>query len=996
MKDDLKIFGRDYWRSLDQLAQTPKFKEFLEAEFPSVVDDNIPGLSRRKFLTLMGASIALAGVAGCRRPVEKIIPYVTQPEEIVPGVPNTYATTMPLGTAAYGLLVECNEGRPTKIEGNPDHPSTRGRSNAIMQASILGLYDPDRSKRVTQNGNEKSWEDFVSYWRSLHSSYDANGGNGLAVLSESFASPTLARLKKQFTDRFPNAEWVSYEPASDENIHEGVKVATGESLYPVYKFENAETILSLDSDFLLTETDNIRNATGFAEGRRVESVNDSMNRLYCVESDYSLTGAMADHRLRLRSSQVGAFTAALALEMQSQGLAIEIGDALSAYRTHAFDTEWLAAVAKDLIAARGKSLVIAGRRQPASVHALILLINDVLGNVDNAIELVQQTYTSLPSNRQFSDLVDKMRSGKIKSLVVLGCNPIYNAPADADFAGALKQLQHTIHFGIHADETAQLSEWHIPQSHYLESWGDATAIDGTRSLIQPMIEPLFGAHSSAEMMMLLATGIDARGYDIVRQTWQEIWTGAGFEKKWRRALHDGVIKTDASNDLDARVIKQNVASLLSREPFEKSKSDSTIEIAFKISPSVHDGRFANNGWLQELPDPITKLSWDNAAVMSELSAREFAVANEDIITLSVDGRQVDLPVWIVPGVADKSIVLELGFGRTSAGGVANNVGSNAYRLRTRNRLWFVGGASIFKTGRKLGLANTQDHGSMEGRPIVRESTLTEYRIDPEFAREMVEHPPLESLWDDHKYDKGYQWGMTIDLNACIGCGACTIACQSENNIALVGKEQVRNGREMHWIRVDRYYTGEVKSPEMVHQPVACQHCEMAPCETVCPVNATVHDREGLNVMVYNRCIGTRYCSNNCPYKVRRFNFFNYTNNLADTIKMAQNPDVTVRSRGVMEKCTFCVQRINSAKFKAKKDGRNVGDGEIRTACQQACPADAIKFGDIRDSKSEVARLKKLDRNYEVLAEFNTRPRTSYLAKLGNPNPELKKAQKKIT
>ncbi len=988
MSEEFKYGGKEYWRSLDQLAETPEFKEFLHREFPDHAWELDNGMSRRNFLSLMGASVAMAGLAGCRRPVEKILPYVTQPEEVVPGVAQHYATTMPLGMSAYGVVVETHEGRPTKIEGNPLHPSTLGSANTIMQASILGLYDPDRSQRIQQKGNDREWIDFVSFWRDLYQRFQQNKGQGLAVLSESFSSPTQFKLTAAFRAQFPNAKFAAWEPISDENIFDGIKNAAGNYYRPVYHFEKARVILSLDSDFLQTESENVSATRRFAEGRRLVTEKDTMNRLYAVESNFSLTGGMADHRLRMAMRHIGPFAVALTRELKNLGLAIDIETPLN-YPEDFFDKKWLNVLARDLLQSQGQSLIVAGRRQPPYVHELALVINQALGNSGQSVTYHKMTDAELPSTAAFTSLVDSMKRGEISTLIILGGNPAYNAPADFDFPEALKKNEHVIRLGSYHDETSQVSEWHIPQTDYLESWWDARAVDGTPSVMQPMIEPLYGGHSAIEVLNLIVTGRDQRGYDIVRERWAEILKGKAFEIEWQRILHDGL---ETSGALPAETIALNHsavnAEIRRAVPAFKPLGVTDMEIAFAASPALYDGRFANIGWLQELPDSITKITWDNPALLSRRTADELGIKSGDLVQLQWQGKTLETAVWILPGHADYSITLPLGYGRESLGRIGNGVGFNTYNLRQSAALHFADGLTIRNTGRTYKLSTTQDHQSMEGRPFVREGTLEEYRQRPNFAAEMVKLPLIESIFTEHKYDKGYQWGMAIDLNTCTGCNACTIACQSENNIPIVGKEQVSRGREMHWIRNDRYFVGDTDTPEMVHQPVACQHCENAPCETVCPVAATVHDAEGLNVMTYNRCIGTRYCSNNCPYKVRRFNFFNYTNKLPQTIKMAQNPEVTVRSRGVMEKCTFCVQRITHAKAKAKLEGRGVHDGDVVTACQQTCPAQAIVFGDINDPNSRVSQIKKQNRNYQILAELNTKPRNSYLARIRNPHPEL--------
>ncbi|MBN1407124.1 MAG: TAT-variant-translocated molybdopterin oxidoreductase [Calditrichaceae bacterium] len=979
MKDKNKLNGKDYWRSLDQLADTPEFREFLHREFPENASELSSAVSRRKFLTLMGASLAFAGLAGCRRPVEKIIPYVNAPENVTPGIPKYYATTMPFGLSAYGLLVESHEGRPTKIEGNELHPSTLGKSNILTQAAILGLYDPDRSNSPLQNGNSKSWDDFIAYWRSEREQFSDNRGQGLAVISESFASPTLYRLYTDFKKNYPRAKWFTYEPLSDENIYSGSQLATGKNYQPVYDYAKAKVILSLDSDFLLTENENITANRGFAAGRKLETEKDSMNRLYVVENNFSITGGMADHRLRLPTSKIIDFCTAL---MNELGIHMGKPDLSS------IDKKWLQEVAADLKKNKGNSLVVAGKKQPTVVHAMVMAINNVLGNAGNSVTYIELKDAVLPRTESIRDLKTSVQDKEINTLIILDGNPVFNAPADLEFTHILKKIEKTVHLSLYQDETSQLVNWHLPLAHFLESWGDARSLNGTVSVMQPLIEPLFGGRSMAEVLNLLINGEDLRGYEIVRSTWKSILKSGDFEFNWTKVLHDGLFANSQPIKEIPKISAAKIELYLSKNHRPEKLSAENIEVVFQQSPAVYDGRFANNGWLQEMPDPVTKLSWDNTALISPNTAKELNLKNEDLIKIDYKGRSVEAPIWIMPGHADYSITLTLGYGRKSVGRIGNYVGYDAYKIRPAMNLYFGVGAVITKTGKTYLLANTQDHGSMEGRPLVREASIEEYKKHPEFAKEMVGHPPLKSLWEEQSYDEGYQWGMTIDLNACSGCNACVIACQSENNIPIVGKEQVRKGREMHWIRLDRYFSGGLSEPEMVYQPVACQHCENAPCEQVCPVAATVHDEEGLNVMAYNRCIGTRYCSNNCPYKVRRFNFFNYTNEYPEVLKMAQNPDVTVRSRGVMEKCTFCTQRINSVKITAKNKGETVKDGDVVTACQQSCPADAIVFGNINDPKSAVSKMKELNREYTMLGELNVKTRTTYLAKVRNPNPAL--------
>jgi len=989
MKELKNLQGKDYWRSLDQLADTPEFRKFLEREFPEEASEIKNPLTRRNFLSLMGASIALAGLSACRRPVEKIIPYVKAPEQTIPGIPEYYASTMPIGTTAYGVVVESHEGRPTKIEGNEKHPSSLGKSNTLMQASIMNLYDPDRSQRSVHNGEEKDWSEFVGFWKKLYQEYNANQGEGLAILTDSFSSLTLSRLLKDFKAQFPKASLACYTPISQENILQGMTLATGNEYLPVFHYDKAAVILSLDADFLHTENENVTNAKKFAKGRRVKSTSDKMNRLYMVESSYSVTGAMADHRLPLSNSEIRGFAALLTKELGKLGFTVPGSDGLDIEGDTAIDQKWIAEVAKDLIRNRKNGLVVAGYHQPAVVHALVFTINLALGNVGQSVTYRDTKDLHESNLNSIVNLAEQMEKGKVSTLIILGGNPVYNAPVDINFAEALEKVANSIHLSPTRDETSQRTTWHIPQSHYLESWGDCRATDGTLSVIQPLIAPLYESHDTAEVLSLITSGIEQKSYDVVRSTWENYIPSSDFDKIWRLILHDGVLAGSMMSTVFPSMNGVALAEYLKENPvWSYIPNQDNFEISFQTSPAVYDGRFANIGWLQELPDTVTKLAWDNAAIMSHKTANHLGVKNEDVIVLNLQGRELDIPVWILPGQAHFTISVALGYGRTRAGRVGNSVGSNAYKIRTTKSHYFDLGLTVRKTRDTYPLASTQDHGSMEGRPLVREATLEQYSNNPEFAEEMVKHFPLVSLWDEHSYEEGYQWGMSIDLNACTGCNACTIACQSENNIPIIGKEQVKEGREMHWIRLDRYFAGDMDNPEVVHQPVGCQHCEMAPCEQVCPVAATVHDDEGLNVMTYNRCIGTRYCSNNCPFKVRRFNFFNYTKDLPEIVQLAQNPDVTVRSRGVMEKCTYCLQRISVAKISARNDNRTVEDGEIQAACQQACPSDAIVFGNINDPKSQVVAEKQNNRNYDMLAELNIKPRTSYLAKLRNPNPDL--------
>ncbi len=992
---------RTYWRSLGQLEERPESRAFLEREFPEGASELPEGVSRREMITLLGASLSLAGLAGCRRPVEEIVPFVTAPEETVPGIPRYYATTMPFGRSAYGLIVESHEGRPTKIEGNPSHPSTLGASSSRVQASVLGLYDPDRSQMVTQKGTRKSWSEFVTAWGQLSEAHAADGGAGLAVLSESFSSPTLARLASEFRARYPRTIWATYEAVSDENRLTGLRSATGRDLDLMLRIDQASVILALDADPLLTDPEMIRHTRGFAAGRRAGASGGAMNRLYAVEGVYSLTGAMADHRLRLESRQIAPFLASLAARLVPPAAGAASPTAVS---VPGVDPRWIDALAKDLLANRGKGLIVAGERQPAAVHAAVCALNTSLGNTGKTVSYYETKDAALPSMSSLASLVSAMKGGSVQTLVVLGGNPLFDAPADLDFASAMAKVPHSIALGHSVDETSSKAEWHIPRAHYLESWGDVRAVGTTLSVVQPLILPLFGGRTPVEVLGLMVAGKDRPGYDIVRETWKPILGEAEFDRKWNRVLHDGFLSGSELPEVVPNLTAQPFAELgrLRAEGASAGQAAAgSLEIVFLPSPSLHDGRFANDGWLQELPDPLTKLTWDNPALVSTKTAETLGLASGDVVRLDYASRSLELPVWILPGMADGVVALTLGYGRLRAGRIGSGVGFDTFTVRASRAPGFDSGVKLTRLGRTYPLSATQEHGSMEGRPLVRESTLTELQSKsaeaprpegkevPGALGVFEEDPPHFSLWKEHAYDQGHQWGMTIDLNACIGCNACMTACQSENNVPVVGKIQVAKGREMHWIRVDRYFSGEpTGSPEIVFQPIPCMQCEDAPCEQVCPVAATVHNGEGLNVMVYNRCIGTRYCSNNCPYKVRRFNFFNFTKDTPNILKLAMNPDVTVRARGVMEKCTYCTQRINKVKIDARLAGRELRDGDVKTACQQACPASAIEFGDIRDGSSRVSKAKADPRNYALLEELNTKPRTTYLAKVRNPNPDL--------
>jgi len=992
-----KKTGPEYWRSLEELAGSERFQEALHREFPKGASEWLDSVSRRGFLKVMGASLGLAGMTGCvRLPLEPIVPYVRQPENVVPGRPMYYATAVTLGGYASPVLVESHLGRPTKIEGNDLHPASQGGTDIFTQASILGLYDPDRSQSVMSMGDQRSWPAFLAAIRGPLAAQKPLQGAGIRILTPTISSPTLADQLRNFLKIYPQAKWHVYEPVNRDNVLEGAKLAFGQPVETRYDFSKADVIVSLDADFLSAGfPGNVRYIRDFAKRRDPDG---KMNRLYVIESTPSSAGAKADHRLGLRADMIKDRPAVLVDFFSGKGPQ----DAQNIGVWHY--------IAEDLRGHMGSSVVIVGDHQPPAAHALGHTINARLGNVGKTVFYTDPVDAN-PVNQTESikELVADMNAGKVDLLIILGGNPVYDAPADLSFADALKnKVALRVHHGLYQNETAELCQWHVPATHELESWGDARAYDGTVSIVQPLIASLYNGKSALEFVALLSGQADATGYDLTRVYWQKQHTGADFEQFWRKSLHDGWLegselapksfekaKRYSSFMSDSEVAQaQKEGKLLSTTPADPN----AIELNFRRDPTIYDGQFSNNGWLQELPKPMTKLVWDNAVLMGPKMAERLGIKTEDVVELELNGKKMQGPVWIQAGHPDNSVTVTLGYGRTRAGRVGTGQGFNAYALRTSDSPWTVQGLKITKTGDTYKLASTQGMQSMETpdgakRPLVREATLADYIKDPNFARE-EEVPKDLTLYEPYPYDKEeYAWGMAIDLNACVGCNNCMLACQSENNIAVVGKEQCVIGRHMHWIRVDAYYQGDRDNPKAFFQPVPCMQCENAPCEVVCPVGATNHTTEGLNDMVYNRCVGTRYCSNNCPYKVRRFNFLLFQDWDTPQYKMMRNPDVSVRSRGVMEKCTYCVQRINERRIDAEtasvREGKKilVGD-ELQTACQQSCPAGAIVFGNLNDPNSKVSKLKALARNYSLLGELNTRPRTTYLAEVRNPNPEL--------
>jgi MoCo/4Fe-4S cofactor protein with predicted Tat translocation signal len=1004
-----KRLGNEYWRSLDELSRED-FEQAVEAEFPAGALALERGVDRRDFVKLMGASMALAGLAACNRPAEKIVPYVRQPEGLIPGKPIFFASAMPISGYAHGVLVESHMGRPTKIEGNPDHPSSLGSTNAFMQASILGLYDPDRSQVVRHLGEISTWSEFLAALQPALKGGTPNGA-GVRLLTQTITSPSAGSQIQQFLAQYPGAKWHQWEAAGGHNVREGLRLAFGGYVNAVYHFDKASIVVSLDSDVLENGPGHLRYARDFSSRRRVRKGTTSINRLYAIESGPTGTGSLADHRLAVRPSQVEAY---------ARSIAAGLGSGAAAATDHA---DWIAALVRDLQRNRAASIVVAGDEQPPVVHALAMAINQALGNIGTTITITDPVEVA-PVNQMESlrQLVADMNSGTVKTLIIAGGNPVYDAPGDIPFVTAMNKVPFRAHLSPYYDETSMHVHWHIPETHYLESWSDARAHDGTVSIVQPLIAPLYNGRSSHELFGALLGGLDQSSYDVVRTYWMSKGGGLTFDTTWRKWLNDGVI---AGSALPARAVGAG-AAIPASQPMNAAAG---YEIRVLPDPNVYDGRFANNAWLQELPKPQTKICWENVALISPKTAvaigyddkRRDALVNEKqtlIANVRYRGRTVRTPIWVVPGHADGTITMFMGYGRTRGGKIASppadvegmlapslasfhlsggTMGVDLTPFRFADAPNGGAGAEIELThDAPYDIACTQEHQSLNpsdvgaDRGIIRSASFAEYQAKPDFAQEhkREEEQSPESMYPPYEY-KSHAWAMVIDTSVCTGCNGCVVACQSENNIPVVGKDQVVAEREMHWLRIDRYYKGDPENPEVYHQPVPCMQCENAPCEPVCPVGATSHNGEGLNDMTYNRCVGTRYCSNNCPYKVRRFNFFHYSDYETPALKALRNPDVTVRTRGVMEKCTYCVQRINAAKIDAEKLGRRVRDGEVVTACQQACPTQAIVFGDMNDKSSHVAQLKTEPTNYALLAELNTRPRTTYLGAIRNPNPEIK-------
>lgn len=1031
------------WRNLEDKDLDPKtLQAMAEEEHPGgfvATADLVEKskLGRRDFLAVTGATSAMMLFEGCiRRPVEKILPYTNAPEYLVPGVPVHFASATQREGDALGLLVTSHDGRPTKIEGNPDHPSNRGTTDALAQILVNSIYDPDRSKQpARREGGELvdlTYADFEGELKKLVDRHAANQGEGLRFLVPPTTSPTFMRLRRAVRAKMPRAEFRTYSSVNTANYRKGSRLAFGRVLNGLVDFEKANTILALDSDFLLTEPFATRNASGFGKRRAIDSPEGSMNRLYVVEPGHSVTGATADHRLRLPASQVGAYLVALAQTLASKhslpfpGLESALNQKADA---SAFPKEWLEAVAEDLVANRGAAPIFVGRNQPAWVHALGHAVNAALGNHGQCISF-HEALDAEEADDHVADLkalVDGL--GNAETLVLIGVNPVYDAPADLEVAKAFERDGLTVvHFGSHRDESALASMLHCPITNELEAWGDLLAVDSTYSVQQPLIAPLYDGWNPLSILARFAGREETSAHALVRETIAQRFPTDLFERDFRRILHSGLKEGSAKEALSgAPIAHVEIARAVSAAPSAQAVDLQNMEVSFRPDPELWEGRNANDLWALEAPDTMTKIVWDNAALVSNKTRIALGLERGQMVRLTVDGHSVDAAVWVLPGHADNCITLNLGWGRKAAGRFGSGFGFDAQKIRTTGGFYFVNGVKVEKLSRIYTIVQTQTHDRMEGRPIAIDLTLDEYKKRPEEpsfrAVDFVNTPPLWKQVDyrDQRTNPEekdlpavrYRWGMVIDLSACVGCNACSIACQAENNIPSVGKRAVEMGREMSWIRIDRYFVGDDDAePGVALQPVACQHCEEAPCENVCPVNATAHSPEGLNDMAYNRCIGTRYCANNCPYKVRRFNYFDWhsrpeeqvdewegkTNfsyrpygDFAESRKLQFNPNVTVRMRGVIEKCTYCVQRIEAARIASRREDRIIADGDVKAACQQACGSGAIAFGDLNDKTSRVAKLAERDRKYKLLAEVGTRPRTTYLAKIRNPNPAMSKA-----
>ena len=1014
--------GKALWRSLEDYADTPEFQELVHKEFPNHAPELFHSTSRRHFLKVMGASVALAGgLAGCRWPKETILPHTSRPEGRIPGVPVTYASCWEQQEVAEGVLVTSFDGRPIRVDGNGDHPSHSGSATSQMQASVLNLYDPGRShapmRKVNGEDQESDWAEATTALQSI------KGASKVSVLAAPSSSLPLDAMRKKFQRNFKESSWHEWAPLNRDSERLGTAMCFGAPARPVADLSKARVLICFDADPLMNHPASLHHSAGWASMRQSADDDEAaFSRVYSIESSYSVTGGAADVHITARSGEISRMVAQLAkaLNVNTDWLPADVAEVVASSGDPDSRIQQMVA---DLKAYPGQSLLMAGDRQAPEVHALVHAINvNAIGAAGSTVSYAEVHYPSRPSHmNDLEALAARIQSGQVEHLIIMGANPVYDAPAvgGQSWGDLIGKVASTVHLGDYRDETGKACAWHLNASHYLEQWGAARTWDGTITLGQPLIEPIFSGRSPIELLSILLDDSPRPGYDITREA-LEGFASSDLEESWREWLHNGFIAgtSNAVGKAPAALQGGWGAGLKSVMEALDTWQDTVDEIVFLQDHSLYDGRYANNGWLQELPDPMTKVTWDNCAIISPAKAVKLGVKDGDMLLLKVEGQELQMPAFVLPGQNEGTIAVSLGYGRLlserAAGRlsrkpaiyqIADGVGFDTYGLRNADAVRNgYAPCAVTRGEGEYALATTQDHNPIRPEAFMGDlQRVAEKRRVGEFARtvdvdfapdaKMVgkavkdagpHHPPLESLFGDHEY-KSHKWAMSIDLNVCTGCSACVIACQAENNIAVVGKDEVATGREMHWMRIDRYFRGEdVENPEMVHQPMTCNQCENAPCEQVCPVAATVHNEEGLNDMVYNRCIGTRYCSNNCPYKVRRFNYYNNTADPSKTEQMGYNPNVTVRARGVMEKCTYCVQRINKAKIEAHNDRRDLRDGDIVPACAQTCPTSAITFGDLSDPDSRVTETQKSKRSYKMLAELNVRPRTSYLAQLKNP------------
>ncbi len=1007
----------NYWQSFEELYNSKEFVELNQNEFKEGVSEKfdtkgMSSLSRRKFLALLGASAAIAGTS-CTdyRDKGEIIPYNEKPEEIIPGRPNFYASTCTQCANACGILIKTREGRPIKLDGNPDHPVSRGKICAQGQASIMHLYDPDRlknpKKKLDRRFVDINWEtaDEEIYFELMNA-----GTSEIAIITNKLVSPTTKKVLDDFVKKYPSAKVYSYEPINNETRNSAWIKCYGSGEFPSIKWNEAKVILSLDSDFLGYSENKVETARLFSEGK--DLVNKKFNRLYAVEGNLSVTGMNADYRFRLRPDLQLNFIFALANELNKRGAGIPLNSSGLTLKHFADESglnfETLNYLVNDLYSNKGKAILHAGDHLPEAVHIAVNTINYSLGNgVLYNTESDKKSIHPLNTYKELQQLVSRMKNGEVAVAIHINTNPVYNLPSNFDYREALKSVSSVISLIEVENETSSVSNYILPINNQLESWGDAKTRTGFYSLQQPVIAPLYNTRQAESILLTWMDGDPAFYNDKVYHSylmkyWQEnIYPSMNhklnFSRFWYGALHDGVVLTNEKSNGFGNF---NFSSAVGLKPTE---SVNGFALHLTESYTVRDGRFANNGWLQELPHPVSKVVWDNYAAISPSSAKELGVNNNDLIEVTNGISSLTIPVMIQPGAADNTIIIELGYGRTNGGTIGTGVGFNSYSLvnsKAGLTSMLYTGINVKRNDGNYKLVTSQtiyafNEGSTkdlpEKRKIIQEGTVNQYLKDPNFIKhenhysDLTVYPPIEY--------KGLKWGMAIDMNKCLGCGECVVACNVENNIPVVGKEQVDMGREMHWLRIDRYYSGSPENPKVSNQVMICQHCDNAPCENVCPVVATQHSPDGLNQMVYNRCVGTRYCSNNCPYKVRRFNYFNFRDYFKDgyqespVFALLQNPEVTVRSRGVMEKCTFCIQRISDARSEATKEGREIRGSDVRTACQDACSTNAIKFGDINNEKEEFHEYRNHSLGYYVLEEINIKPNVTYIARLRNTHPE---------